>query len=196
MRENKGQERTPLANVSILPTNGFVSPTNKITHPETNIPEKQPTPDLPSHNKPVGLKQQNDESERYGKERRTLQPKNTSSRDASDDGGNSGVGKSFDKSNDSANNYAYEEVVRGRAAREALNGYECKECAAFFDEAVLHGDGANYYNRDELLRCSRHRARQTPPQTPEDFWDLSFRDEKLERQKQESTKTKFSFNER
>jgi len=74
--------------------------------------------------------------------------------------------------------FKYEEVVRGKMAREALNGYECEECAAFFDKAVLHGDGAKCYDRDELLRCSRHRGRHTPPSTPQDYWELSFIDER------------------
>jgi hypothetical protein len=91
------------------------------------------------------------------------------------------VSETLKRNNEVLNNFRCEEVVRGRAEREALNGYECAQCAAFFDEAVLVGNGAKYYDRDELLRCSRHRSRHTPPQTPEDYWELSFMDEKTER---------------
>ncbi len=186
IREDDGQERTPLANVTIVPNNGIVSPTSKITNAERTIAGKIPTTGLPSYNKQSAFKQQNNDAQRHALD----------VSDKINNGDISGMGNSFEKSDEIVNNYPYEEVVRGKTAREALIGYECKECAAFFDKAVLHGDGANHYNRDELLRCSRHRARQTPPQTPEDFWDLSFMDEKLERKEKESTKTKFSFSER
>ena len=185
IREGRSEERTPLANVTILPKNGIVSPTSKATNAETTIAGKSPTIELSSYNKPAVFKQQCNDDQRHA----------NGIADKINHGDISGMGNNFEKSDLSVNNYPYEEVVRGKTAREGLIGYECKECAAFFDEAVLRGDGANHYNRDELLRCSRHRARQTPPQTPEDFWDLSFRDEKLERKEQESSKTKFSFNE-
>jgi hypothetical protein len=73
-------------------------------------------------------------------------------------------------------NYKYQEVVRKRAEREGLKPYDCPECAAFVD-MILQGDGAKVYNRDELMCCSRHRSRHTPPSTPPDFWELSFIDE-------------------
>lgn len=124
---------------------------------------------------------------RQPRHQRGFHETNTHEKDSSNDINDLSI-SSDGRRDDGMHNYAYEEVVRGKAAREALIGYECKECAAFFDEAVLHGDGSKYYDRDELLRCSRHRARQTPPQTPEDYWELSFADEREERLKQKSGK--------
>lgn len=133
------------------------------------------------------------EKEGHTKQRRDSQTRSISKKD------NSNGSNDFDisskgaekvvKNDEFANNFRYEEVVRGKLAREALNGYECEECAVFFDEAVLHGDGAKYFDRDELLRCSRHRALHTPPQTPEDYWELSFIDEKKERLLQEASES-------
>lgn len=74
-------------------------------------------------------------------------------------------------------NYRYQEVVRKKAEREGLKPYDCPDCAAFVD-MVLLGEGANVFNRDELMCCSRHRGRHTPPATPVDFWELSFIDER------------------
>jgi hypothetical protein len=76
--------------------------------------------------------------------------------------------------------FKYQEVVRKKSEREALNGYECPECAKFVDE-VMQGNGKYVFDRDELIRCSRHRGRHTPPQTPDGFWELSFVDEKYKR---------------
>ena len=63
----------------------------------------------------------------------------------------------------------------------SINCSNWKECAGFFDDAVLRGDSAKAYDGDEILRCSRHLARQTSPQTPENYWELSFIDEKKDR---------------
>jgi hypothetical protein len=86
---------------------------------------------------------------------------------------------------DEADDFQYQEVVRGKAAREGLNGYQCKECGDFFD-AVFGGEGAKFYNRCDFVSCSRHRARHTPPSTPDGFWNLSFADEQEGRSQREA----------
>jgi len=139
----------------------------------------------------TSLERTSPEKRQHGSEAKSV-PRNMNGKGISDTYVSSNGAKAVVKNNATSNDFKYGEVVRGKEARKALNGYECEECAAFFDEAVLHGDGATCYNRDELLRCSRHRARNTPPQTPEDFWELSFIDEKKERQRQQASKTELS----
>ena len=67
------------------------------------------------------------------------------------------------------------EVVRGKAAREALPGYTCPECVKFFECMIEQG----IYTREELptvLRdCSRHKGEHAPSDTPEEVWGLSVR---------------------
>jgi hypothetical protein len=75
--------------------------------------------------------------------------------------------------------FRYQEVVRGKAERETLKGYECPECGDFLD-AALEGMEVD---RHEFMCASRHRARHTPPSTPEGFWELSFVDEMKQREK-------------
>ena len=76
----------------------------------------------------------------------------------------------------------YTEVVRKKTERAKLKPHRCEECGAFMD-AVLASDDRGVHSRDELMCCSRHRHRFTPPETPEGFWELSFHDEILARQK-------------
>ncbi|KAL3664855.1 DNA endonuclease rbbp8 [Phytophthora oleae] len=69
--------------------------------------------------------------------------------------------------------FAYVEVVRNREERKALSAHDCLECKKYYD--ALGGIGEN----DAALqknKCSRHRARFEPYQTPDDFWRLSFPD--------------------
>jgi hypothetical protein len=76
-----------------------------------------------------------------------------------------------DVDSDNEPTFAYQEVVRGRANRQALPGHECEECRKWFDAI---GPG---YDRCEIVNeCSRHRARHVPPSTPPDFWRLTFVD--------------------
>ncbi len=81
----------------------------------------------------------------------------------------------------SSSNFQFQEVVRGKRAREELLGYDCEECMGFLN-AVCNAPGGNVFNRGTLIqRCSRHRAKYRPAETPEGFWDLSFADEKAAR---------------
>ena len=70
-----------------------------------------------------------------------------------------------DESTDSPG-YAYQEVVRKKAERQALPQYECVDCAAFGRAVGMP------------IRYCRHRFRFPPPETPPGFWDLDFADEK------------------
>ena len=80
-------------------------------------------------------------------------------------------------SRDKSNEQPYLEVVRNKQERDRLNRYECVECGKFID-AICDQDSQGLYDRHALLCHSRHRSRFTPPQTPEDFWELSFIDER------------------
>ena len=78
--------------------------------------------------------------------------------------------------------YKYQEVVRGKKAREKLHGYNCECCSGFYD-ALCAGKGSEHFDREKLIQQnSRHRARDSPPQTPVDFWEMSFVDEIRERE--------------
>ncbi|KUF94893.1 DNA endonuclease RBBP8 [Phytophthora nicotianae] len=78
---------------------------------------------------------------------------------------------------DKRSGFAYVEVVRNREERKALPGHDCMECKKYYD--ALGGldavDAAAHKNK-----CSRHRARFEPYQTPDDFWRLSFPDSEPE----------------
>ena len=75
----------------------------------------------------------------------------------------------------------YQEVVRGKTAREALRAFDCEECRAFLN-AVCEGPGVEVFDRDSIIkRCSRHRSSFSPPKTPDGFWELSFADERAAR---------------
>ncbi|KAG1703452.1 hypothetical protein DVH05_007400 [Phytophthora capsici] len=68
--------------------------------------------------------------------------------------------------------FAYVEVVRNREERKALPAHDCLECTKYYD--ALGGIGEN--GAAQKNKCSRHRARYEPYQTPDDFWRLSFPD--------------------
>jgi hypothetical protein len=82
----------------------------------------------------------------------------------------------------------YQEVVRKKSEREALYPYDCPDCAKFIN-AVMEGKGKEIYHRNELVTCSRHRGRHTPPSTPSQFWELSFIDEKKENNNNKKNRT-------
>ncbi|KAJ0393978.1 hypothetical protein ATCC90586_009081 [Pythium insidiosum] len=72
---------------------------------------------------------------------------------------------------DKENAFPYLEVVRNREQRAALPGHDCDECRKYYE--ALDG----LVPESEIkARCSRHRARHEPYQTPDDFWRLSFPD--------------------
>lgn len=76
----------------------------------------------------------------------------------------------------------YEEVVRKKDEREKLRRHDCPDCGKFMD-AIMEGDGAEIFERHQLMCNSRHRTRYTPPETPEHFWELSFIDEIKKRER-------------
>jgi Na+-translocating ferredoxin:NAD+ oxidoreductase RnfC subunit len=60
--------------------------------------------------------------------------------------------------------FRYQEVVRKKTEREALNTYECEECRKCMD-ALLQDDAEGVFQRRELMCASRHRARHPKPPT-------------------------------
>jgi hypothetical protein len=89
-----------------------------------------------------------------------------------------------DDDEDDRPKYAYQEVVRKKAEREALPAHDCPECAQF-RAVVMSGKGKDVFNEDEIMACSRHRSRAPPPSTPPQYWELSFADEVEARKKRE-----------
>lgn len=99
----------------------------------------------------------------------------------------------WDEESNSQPNYAYKETVRCKTERQGLPCHDCSDCRKFY-EALRKGghefsqpmgadcDGSS--NNDPYLQHSRHRARFTPPETPADFWELDFIDEKLQAEKE------------
>ena len=69
--------------------------------------------------------------------------------------------------------FAYIEVVRNREERQALMGHDCIECKKYYDAL---GEIETVDAAAQKHKCSRHRARFEPYQTPDDFWRLSFPD--------------------
>jgi hypothetical protein len=91
-------------------------------------------------------------------------------------------------------NYAYKETVRCKTERQGLPCHDCSDCRKFY-EALRKGghefsqpmggvDCNGSSNNNPYLQHSRHRARFTPPETPVDFWELDFIDEKLQAEKE------------
>ncbi|KAG7399059.1 DNA endonuclease rbbp8 [Phytophthora boehmeriae] len=74
--------------------------------------------------------------------------------------------------------FAYVEVVRNRDERAALPAHDCVECKRYYD--ALGGLGSPGAAAAQMNKCSRHRARFEPYQTPDDFWRLSFPDSEHE----------------
>ncbi|KAH7468728.1 DNA endonuclease RBBP8 [Phytophthora ramorum] len=81
------------------------------------------------------------------------------------------------KQEKSKTGFAYVEVVRNREERKALPAHDCMECKKYYD--ALGGLGA-VDAAAQKNKCSRHRARFEPYQTPDDFWRLSFPDSEPE----------------
>jgi hypothetical protein len=77
--------------------------------------------------------------------------------------------------------HRYEQVIRNQSDRATMQRHDCPDCGQFLD-AVLEGDGEKYWSRHDLMCTSRHRTRYTPPETPDNFWELSFTDEVRKRE--------------
>ncbi len=86
-----------------------------------------------------------------------------------------------------AKGYKYKETVRGKEAREKLHAYKCSCCSGLYD-AVLAGEGAKHFDRESLMQLSRHRARFSPDNTPENFWEMSFADSIAKRREEQEQK--------
>ena len=67
------------------------------------------------------------------------------------------------------------EVVRKKNEREALRGHQCSECAAYYTALVQQGIVSEENMEEMLQQCSRHKAKWSPPHTPEGYWDLTVR---------------------
>ena len=70
--------------------------------------------------------------------------------------------------------FVYHDVVRNKVERQSMPGHSCQECKAFWDTVC---DDGTVFERKHFEDCSRHRARHSPPSTPDGFWELSFMDE-------------------
>jgi hypothetical protein len=77
-------------------------------------------------------------------------------------------------SQDLGQGYKYHEVVRGKAKRQCLPGHDCPECKAFYE--CIHRNGHEFSQNP--VEHTRHRAQYAPPETPENFWEMDFVDEK------------------
>jgi hypothetical protein len=82
----------------------------------------------------------------------------------------------WDDSQDANPSYKYQEVVRCKAKRQGLPCHDCPDCQAFY--ACLRRSGHEFSQDFGEMEHSRHRARFTPPETPADFWEIDFIDEK------------------
>ncbi|CAI5717115.1 hypothetical protein KXD40_007418 [Peronospora effusa] len=78
-----------------------------------------------------------------------------------------------DQTSDRPKSFAYIEVVRNKEERKALLGHDCIECKKYYDAL---GEIGTVDAAAQKHKCSRHRARFEPYQTPDDFWRLSFPD--------------------
>eukprot|EP00795_Rhopilema_esculentum_P013333 gene13333-4181_t len=64
--------------------------------------------------------------------------------------------------------YKYNVVVRKREERDKLDGFECRECAAWYKDEL-----DNEEKRKHLKLVCRHKAVSAPPpSTPDGFWSL------------------------
>ena len=72
-----------------------------------------------------------------------------------------------------SDNYKCIDVVREKAERDALPGHTCFECEAFYQAMIQQGIMTEDSKKEHLKQCSRHKAKHTPPTTPDGFWDLT-----------------------
>ena len=86
--------------------------------------------------------------------------------------------------------YAYQETVRCQKKRRGLPCYTCAECRVFYGalrktghdvpDEFLEDDDEDHDpdNHGAAQHHGRHRARYQPNETPTDFWELDFLDER------------------
>eukprot|EP00466_Bigelowiella_natans_P000281 jgi/Bigna1/66217/fgenesh1_pg.1_\ len=65
-------------------------------------------------------------------------------------------------------------VVRKKAEREAMKGFPCSQCEAWYNEVKDTVDDAELLGRNLCDHVSRHRRNFDIPKSPEGFWDISF----------------------
>lgn len=75
-------------------------------------------------------------------------------------------------------NYAYKETVRCKAKRQGLPCYDCLSCRRFYEALRATGHDIDQLKPQQQLQFSRHRAKHRPTETPVDFWELDFADER------------------
>jgi hypothetical protein len=157
------QERIMLDSVEKISTVSNESP-HKTAHQrnEKNISKSSSSPDLPP--RPVSVRsliQPNVHKSLSEKQLPNKQNNNSNSNN--------------NNNNNSRQPLKMVEVIRNKAERDALRGFQCEECAAFYNAQIQQGilDPSNI--KDFLQYCSRHKAKYTPPSTPEGFWDLTLR---------------------
>ncbi|WP_411026622.1 hypothetical protein, partial [Salmonella sp. s54395] len=68
--------------------------------------------------------------------------------------------------------FKHKQVVRNRDERAKLKGFDCKQCAMFYDGMQL----TDTQKEARMKTCSRHRGQYTPPNTPEHYWSIGFPD--------------------
>ena len=79
--------------------------------------------------------------------------------------------------------HAFDAVVRNKAERSNMPGYDCEQCRKFYNVAgtSLSSMKCSHRKPDRRSmqdRFSRHKAYYKPPDTPEGYWDIDFPDEK------------------
>ncbi|WAR17412.1 CTIP-like protein [Mya arenaria] len=65
---------------------------------------------------------------------------------------------------------AHVAVVRKRDERQKLQGHDCKQCTEYYKAAGL----SDAEMKEHMNKCSRHRAKYAPPDTPPHFWSVDF----------------------
>ncbi|XP_014667311.1 PREDICTED: uncharacterized protein LOC106808911 [Priapulus caudatus] len=66
--------------------------------------------------------------------------------------------------------YKYKEVVRKHDERQKLNVHDCAMCEKYYSAMDLTAEE----RKERMKVCSRHRARYTPPSTPDHYWETGF----------------------
>lgn len=78
---------------------------------------------------------------------------------------------------DSPDRLPYQETVRCKATRQGLPCHDCYNCRRWYQ--MLKDTGHDF--SQDPIKNSRHRSRFPDPETPIDFWEMSFIDEREKR---------------